>query len=404
MPKYLYKAKSLAGQEKSGVLEAKDVRQLSQKLHGQGFMLIKADEIGETKKKAFEISLPFFKVSLTDKMFFIRNLQVMIAAGLPLPRAIGALSNQVKDTKMRTALLDIKEEITKGKSLSESMARHSEIFSELFQSMIKVGEESGTLEKVLGSLGLQLEKEHALKSKITGAMVYPAVIICAMIGVGVLMLVMVIPKLAATFEELNIELPVTTQFIIGLADFVIQSWYLAAIGIVVLIILFSQLIKITEVRKIIDKVVLKIPIFSPIIKTTNSASTVRTLSSLISAGTPLPRALEITSGTMSNYYYKTAMKESATKVRKGVKLSEVLSTHKGIYPPIVIQMIAVGEETGETSTILSKLADFFEEEAGNATKNLAAVIEPLLMVVIGVVIGFFAVSMIQPMYSMLGAI
>lgn len=404
MPKYLYKAKSLAGQEKSGVLEAKDVRQLSQKLHGQGFMLIKADEIGETKKEAFKISLPFFKVSLTDKMFFIRNLQVMIAAGLPLPRAIGALSNQVKDTKMRTALLDIKEEITKGKSLSESMARHTEIFSELFQSMVKVGEESGTLDKVLGSLGLQLEKEHGLKSKIKGAMVYPAVIICTMMGVGVLMLVMVIPKLAATFEELNIELPMTTQFIIGLADFVIQSWYLAIIGIVVLIVLFSQLTKITEVKKIIDRVVLKIPIFSSIIKTTNSASTVRTLSSLISAGTPLPRALEITSGTMGNYYYKTAMKESAIKVRKGVKLSEVLSTHKGIYPPIVIQMIAVGEETGETSTILSKLADFFEEEAGNATKNLAAVIEPILMVIIGLVIGFFAVSMIQPMYSMLGAV
>ena len=404
MPKYLYKAKSLSGEKKSGVLEAKDVRQLSQKLHGQGFMLIKADEIGEAKKKTLEISLPFFKVSLTEKMFFIRNLQVMIAAGLPLPRAIGALSNQVKDNRMRTALLNIKEEITKGKSLSESMARHSEIFSELFQSMVKVGEESGTLEKVLGSLALQLEKEHSLKSKIMGAMVYPAVIICTMMGVGVLMLVMVIPKLAATFEELNIELPITTQFIIGLADFVIQSWYLGIIGIVVLIILFSQLIKITEVKKIIDKVILKIPIFSSIIKTTNSASTVRTLSSLISAGTPLPRALEITSGTMGNYYYKTAMKESAVKVRKGIKLSEVLSTHKGIYPPIVIQMIAVGEETGETSTILSKLADFFEEEASNATKNLAAVIEPLLMVIIGLVIGFFAVSMIQPMYSMLGAV
>jgi len=394
----------MAGEEKSGVLEAKNVRQLAQNLHGQGFILIKSEEISEDKKEKFKISLPFGGVPLTEKMFFVRNLQVMIAAGLPLPRAIEALSKQVKSGQLKNALVDVREQVTKGNNLSEAMARHPEIFSELFQSMIKVGEESGTLEKVLESLTTQMEKEHSLRSKIKGAMVYPAVIICAMIGVGTLMLVMVIPKLADTFEELQIDLPPTTQFIIALANFVIDKWYLGAIGIFLGAIVFFQLLKVTEFKKIIDKITIKLPIFSPIIKTTNSAYTVRTLSSLIAAGTPLPRALEVTAGTMSNLYYKNAMEESATKVRKGEKLSAVLSAHKGIYPLIIIQMIAVGEETGETSTILEKLADFFEEEASNATKNLAAVIEPLLMIVIGAAIGFFAVSMIQPMYSMLGAI
>ena len=404
MPKFLYKAKSMAGEEKSGVLEVKNVRQLAQTLHGQGFILIKSEEISEDKEEKFKISLPFGGVPLTEKMFFVRNLQVMIAAGLALPRAIEALSKQVKSDRLRAALLDIREQVTKGNSLSEAMARHPEIFSELFQGMIKVGEESGTLEKVLGNLTVQMEKEHSLKSTIKGAMVYPAVVICAMIGVGILMLVMVIPKLADTFEELQIDLPVTTQFIIALAEFVINQWYLGAIGLFLGVIIFFQLSKVTEFKKIIDKIIIKVPIFSPIIKTTNSAYTVRTLSSLIAAGTPLPRALEITAGTMSNFYYKNAMAEAATKVRKGEKLSEVLSAHKGIYPIIIIQMIAVGEETGETSTILAKLADFFEEEAANATKNLAAVIEPLLMIVIGTAIGFFAVSMIQTMYSMLGAV
>ena len=171
-----------------------------------------------------------------------------------------------------------------------------------------------------------------------------------------------------------------------------------------LIVVLSQALKIKEVKKIVDKLVLKIPIISPIVKKTSAAYTVRTLSSLIAAGTPLPRTLEITSKTLSNFYYKEAMSEAAKKVRKGEKLSEVLSSYKSIYPPIVLQMIAVGEETGETSSILAKLADFFEEEVSIATKNLASVIEPVLMIIIGTVIGFFAVSMIQPMYSMLGAI
>jgi len=404
MAKYFYTAKSLKGEEKTGTLEAKDIHQLSQKLRGEGFILIKAQSETGPKKGSFKIPLPFLGVSLPEKIFFVRNLQVMIAAGLPLPRAIEALSNQVKNSEFKKALIDIKDEITKGKNLSDSLGSHPEIFSELFQAMVKVGEESGTLEDVLKTLSFQMEKEHSLKSQLKGAMIYPAVIITAMIGVGVLMLIMVIPKLAATFDELNIELPMATQVIIGFADFLAHQWKLVIIFLLFLIVVLSQALKIKEVKKIVDKLVLKIPIISPLVKKTSAAYTVRTLSSLIAAGTPLPRTLEITSKTLGNFYYKEAMGEAAKKVRKGEKLSEVLSSYKSIYPPIVIQMIAVGEETGETSGILAKLADFFEEEVSIATKNLASVIEPVLMIIIGTVIGFFAVSMIQPMYSMLGAI
>jgi len=403
MPRYFYTAKSFKGEEKQGVLEAKDIHQLSQKLREKGFVLIKA-KTGRLKKQGFEISLPFGKVPLTEKMFFLRNLRVMTSAGLPLPEAIGDLANQTKNHKLRTALLDIRQEITGGKSLSESLARHPIIFPELFQNMIKVGEESGTLERVLETLNLQMEKEHSLRSKLTGALIYPAVIICTMIGIGILMLVMVIPNLAITFKELNIELPATTKMIIELGNFLNQKWYLVIVIFFLSIIAFRQALKVKEIKKLVDKALLRIPIISPIIRGTNSAYALRTLSSLIAAGIPLPRSLEITSGTLGNFYFKTALAEAAKRVRKGEKLSEALKDYEGVYPSIVIQMIAVGEQTGKTSDVLVNLADFFEEEVSNVTKNLTSVVEPILMLVIGAAVGFFAISMIQPMYSMLEGI
>lgn len=404
MPRYFYTAKSLRGEDKSGVLEAKDIHQLAQKLKGEGFILIKAILEEEKLKKKFKIALPSFGVPLTEKMFFTRNLQVMISAGLPLPKSLEILSLQLKSKKLKAALLQIKEEIVKGEGFSNTLSNYPNIFSELFQSMIKVGEETGTLEKVLEVLSLQMERENDLKSKIKGAMVYPAVIICAMIGIGILMLVTVVPQLASTFVELDIELPATTRFVIFLGNFLAQKWYLAIIFLFFLVFLFWQFLKTKLGKRMIDSITLKLPIISPLIKNTNSAYTIRTLSSLIAAGVPLPRALEITSRTLGNIYYQNALMEAAEKVRKGEKLSNALKIYENIYPLTVIQMVSVGEETGETSNVLIRLADFFEEEVSNSTKNLASVIEPVLMLIVGAAVGFFAVSLIQPMYSMLGAI
>ncbi|GAI23736.1 unnamed protein product, partial [marine sediment metagenome] len=221
MPLYHYIAKSLKGEEKSGTAEAKDTHQLARTLKDQGFILIKAFlEKEKSKKERLDISIPFLSgVSLTEKMMFTRNLQVMISAGLPLPRSLQTLANQTKSKKFKRALLEIREKVIKGSNFSNSLAEYPDIFSELFQNMIKVGEEAGNLDEVLKILSQQMEREHELKSKIQGALMYPAVIICAMIGIGVLMLVMVIPKLAETFEELAIELPLTTKLVIGLGTF-----------------------------------------------------------------------------------------------------------------------------------------------------------------------------------------
>jgi len=405
MSKYFYNAKSLGGESKSGIIEAKDEHQLAKILHEQGFVLISSNLEGKEKKNRLDFSLPFFKgVSLAEKMMFTRNLQVMISAGLPLPRTLKTLAVQSKSEKFRKALLGIMEEVTRGNSFSDSLAKYPDIFSELFISMIKVGEESGTLDSVLKTLGHQLETENELKSKIKGAMIYPAVIISAMIGIGILMLIMVVPKLAETFEEFNIELPLTTRITVFMGTFLAQRWYLLIFLIIVFIPFLRTITKTRGGKKFIDSLILKIPIISTLIKKINSAFTVRTLGSLIAAGVPLVRGLEITAGTLGNSYFRGAISAAVEEVKKGEKLSTVLEKYQNLYLPIVIQMIAVGEETGETSSILMKLADFFEDEVSNATKNLTSIIEPVLMIVIGAAVGFFAISMIQPMYSMLGSL
>lgn len=405
MPKFSYIAKSPSGEEKTGLSDAKDAHELAKVLKNQGFILVNAKESEKKKKMNIQISIPFIGgVSLTDKMMFTRNLQVMIASGLPLPRALGTLALQTKNAKFKSALLDIKEEIVKGNNFADALSKYPSIFSDLFQNMIKVGEEAGNMEEVLEILSRQMERQHDLSSKIKGALTYPAVILFAMTGVGVLMLVMIVPRLAETFDELGVELPATTRFVIGLGTFFAEKWYLALVIFAIVFFIFYTALNNKVGKKYIDKAILKIPIVSSLVTKTNSAYTMRTLSSLLASGVPIVRALEITSGTLGNTYFKSAIANASGKVKKGEKLSSAMDPYKDLYPIIVIQMIKVGEETGESSKILSKLADFFEEEVARATKNMASIVEPVLMLVIGAVVGFFAISMVQPMYSMLGSL
>ena len=406
MPIYNYFAKSLKGEEKSGVAQAKDKKELSQILKDQGFILIRAGEKEESAKKSKSVSLFSFgrKVPLTEKLIFTRNLQVMVSSDLALPKALETLALQTKNKRFKEAILDISNEIIKGNNFSEALTKYPQIFSGLFQNMVKVGEEAGNLDEVLKILALQLEKENELKSKIKSAMMYPAVIISAMIGIGILMLIMVVPSLADTFEELEIELPLTTQIVVGLGTFLDTNWLFVLLGNIFLVFILSFTPKIEKGKRVMDALFLKIPVISTLVIKTNSAQAIRTLGSLISAGVPIIRSLKVTSDVLSNIYYKDALLVAMEKVKKGEKLSDALSPYENIFPLVVIQMIKVGEETGKTAPILTKLADFFEEEIDYATKNMVSVIEPVLMIMIGAAIGFFAISMIQPMYSMLGAI
>ncbi|MBU2545440.1 type II secretion system F family protein [Patescibacteria group bacterium] len=402
MARYLYIAKNRNGESEKGVMEARDEHELAGILREEGCILIKAELESQKIKRKFPVHFLFFgRVSLVEKTMFTRNLKVMVASGIPLPRALDILIAQSKSKKFKKVILKIKEDVIKGLAFSDAVAKHPSIFPEVFSNMVKVGEESGTLEDVLEVLTKQMEKEHEIKSRVKGAMIYPAVILVAMFGIGTLMLILVVPKLSKLFDDLKIELPLSTKVIVAIGNFLSAYWYAIPVVVVALVFLVRIILKTKIGKRGFDAMILKIPIISPIIRKMYSARTIRTLSSLISSGVPIVRSLEIVSGSLENIYYKEAIKKSSEKVRKGSKLSEALEPYDNIYPTLVIQMIAVGEETGETSSILAKLADFFEQEVNEATKNLSAVIEPILMLIIGAAVGFFAISMIQPMYSMM---
>ncbi len=404
MPRYSYIAKSQQGVSKSGFLEAKDEQELAGAIREEGLFLIssEAEEFSQKNRK----SIFSFNggVSISDKVFFIRNLRVMTSAGVSLPRAIDILAIQARNKQFKKALTEIEEKIIQGQSLSEGLREYPDIFPEIFQNMVKVGEESGTLEQVLNNLGQQLEKQQELRSKIIGALVYPLVVISAMIGIGFLMLIVVVPQLAETFAELELPLPFTTKIIIGLGVFLRTRWYLLPLIILALVFSLRWVLRTRAGKQFFDKIFLKIPILSQLVRETSSASLARTLGSLISSGVPLVKSLEIIAGTLGNVYFRESLLAAAEKVRKGAKLSDSLKPYENLYLPIVIQMIEVGEETGETSQVLGQLATFLEDEVANTTKNLASLIEPLLMLVVGGAVGFFAISMIQPMYSMLEGI
>jgi len=404
MAQFSFQSKSIDGDEQKGVREAESESQLARDLRREGFVLIKAAPIRLSKNKFnFFAALPV-PISLKEKIFFCKNLQVMIAAGLSLPRAVGILSDQTSNKIFSRALYRIRENLIKGNSFSAALSEYPNIFSEFLCSMVKVGEETGTLENVLTIAVLQMEKDYALKSKVKGAMIYPAVILIVMLGIGMLMLVTVVPQLAATFTELKIELPMTTQFIIALGGFMVQYWWIVIICTLALGFAGAQMARTRQGKRFFDNMVLKFPAISSIIINVNSAYTLRNLSALIGAGVSLPRSLVITSNTVGNVNYRNALLNVEGRIKKGEKLSVAIKAYGHLYPATAIQMIAVGEETGETSNILLKLAEFYENEVDEKTKNFASVIEPMLMIVIGAAVGFFAVSMIQPMYSMMDSI
>ena len=404
MPNYFYTAKSLNGEAKTGNLPATDISQLSQNLKNEGLILIKAIPEEETKRNKFKFLLPSFGVSPVKKVMLVRNLWVMIGAGLSIVKSLDILSMQFKNRKLKNALLGIKEKINKGSNLSDSLAEYPDIFSELFLNMVKIGEESGTLEEVFETLCLQMEREHELKSKMRGAMIYPSIILLAMLGVSALVIVIVLPRLNDFFTSMNIDIPIYTKIVLDFGVFAQRNWHFLLLTLPVLICLLLLAIRTKKGKLIKDTLLLKIPLISLLVKKSNSALFIRSLSSLMSSGVPLTRSLEIISKTVNNYYFKKALIEAIDKIKKGEKLSSSLKAHQSLFPFGTIEMMEVGEETGKTSTILKKLAEFYEQEVITAAENFSVAIEPVLILILGAAVGFFAISVIGPMYSAMQSI
>ncbi len=343
-------------------------------------------------------------VKLQSKIIFARNLSSMISAGLSMERGLNVMERQSKSPALKALYRDLAVSIGEGKTLSEAMANHKNIFSALFTSMVRAGEESGGLADALQIVGLELEQAYDLKRKVRGALMYPMVIVVAMTVIGALMLTYVVPTLASTFRELNVPLPKMTQFILLLSDILSQYFFLALGAVVAVIIALVYFSKTKPGKRFFHFVMLHFPIVGVLVKEVNAARTTRTLSSLLKAGVDISTAFQITGDVVQNVYFKDVIVEAGNTVMKGNPTSEVFRKAEHLYPSLVSEMMAVGEETGKLPIMLERVAIFYESEVSEKTKNMSTIIEPLLMLLIGGGVGFFAVAMIQPIYSLSSAI
>lgn len=400
---YSYKAKTGSGEIKSGEMKAKSKVDLDQKISKLGLMLISSEEISD-KKKNFEISKIIKRVSVVDKMLFARHLGVMLRAGLPFSRATTVLAQQTSNAYFRDVLESIRDDIQKGNQLADSLEKYPKVFNTLFVNMVRVGETSGNLEETLDILYLQLKKEHELSSRVRGAMTYPSVIVLAMVVIGSLMMTYVVPSLLKIFTETGAELPTSTKIIVFVSSIFENYILYLFLGAVLLIVLFIKILKTKKGKKGFDYIILKLPTIGKIASKVNMARFSRTLSSMIASGVSIVKALDIISETLGNTYYKDSIKKASEDVQKGIPLSEVIGRYDKLYHPLMIHMIEVGEETGTIQETLKQVAEFYEDEIQQVTENLSSIIEPVLMLVIGGGVGFFAVSMLQPMYSVMGNI
>ncbi|MEN9614211.1 MAG: hypothetical protein RLZZ347_518 [Candidatus Parcubacteria bacterium] len=349
--------------------------------------------------------LPIGKnISLHEKIIFTRNLGSMLNSGLSLTRALSVLERQAKPkSTLQHIIISLNEHINRGKSLSQALSEYSNIFSSLLISMVRSGEESGTLSESLKVVSVQMEKSYLLKKKIKGAMMYPSIIFSIMIGIGILMLVYVVPSLTATFKELHVELPWTTQLIISTSD-LLQNHYLILLSIfVALVVGITVGLKTATGKRWFSYVTLHMPIIATITKESNSAQTTRTLSSLLSAGVDVVHAMEITSEVTQNVFYREVLAHSTETIQKGLPISQVFIDNPKIFPVFVGEMASVGEETGKLAPMLLEVATYYEEEVEQKTKDMSTIIEPFLMVFIGAAVGFFAISMLMPTYSLVNA-
>lgn len=399
---YKVKFKTENGETGEKLVEAPDRFALFRQLKKDNINPLNISE--EKNKRAFSFISWKPSIKIHDKIIIARNLSAMLKAGLSLSRSLQVMEKQAKKKQLKALMSGLNGYVASGKSLNESMANFPEAFNSLFLAMVKAGEESGTLTESLSIVGNQMDKTYSLQRKIRGALIYPAIILSVMAIIAVIMLVVVVPSLTSTFKELDVALPLSTRVIIGLSDF-IQYHYIASIALVILFISSIWLfLKSTPGKKIFDYLLLKIPIIGNIAKETNTARTARTLASLLSSGVSVVRASEITAEVLQNFYYKKVLIETGAIIQKGEPISGVLEKYPDLYPPFIVDMVSVGEETGNLSKMLAQVADFYEEEVEQQTKDMSTIIEPFLMVVIGAAVGFFAVSMITPMYSVLNTI
>lgn len=402
--KFNYKEKNKNGEIIEGIADSPDRFTLAHDiLKNGGIPIFVKEKIKNSSKKLMNLSF-FERVSISEKIVFTNNLSGMLSAGLSLNRALTILGKQTNNKFFGRIINSLMDDINKGDNLSTGMKKFPKVFSMIFISMVHAGEESGNLPSTLSDIGITLKKTYDLNKKIKGAMIYPAVIISAMMIIGIFLMIYVVPTLTATFKDIGTELPGSTKLILWISDTISQHIVLLLLTIIFLIVGIIFVSKIKKVQRSFDRIILHLPVVGLIIKEVNAARTARTLSSLLLAGINISNSLSITEEILQNVHYKELIHGAINSIEKGNVLSASFKENTFLYPVMVGEMVEVGEETGNLSKMLLDIATFYENEVDNKTKDLSTIIEPVLMLIIGAAVGFFAISMISPMYSVMNNI
>ena len=398
-----YKAVNREGTAVAGTVEAETKAKASEKLVKQGYrpLTLKQQRTGFDPNN---IRIPGFtnKVKTKDMVIFTRQLSTMINAGVPLVRAMNTLKQQTSNEYFKEVLLEVSKDVEGGLSLGDSMAKHPKVFSPIYVNMVKAGETGGILDEILKKLALQQEKDAAIKHKLKSAMSYPIVLIVIMTIAFFALTIFVIPSIGKMITDLSdgkAELPIYTKVMLGFSEFMVSYWWVLIIGAVVGIYLFRRWIKTPKGKYAFHKTLLKIPVLKDVITKVAIARFSRIFASLMSSGVPVTESIEVTANAIGNKVIEAELKNASKEVVNGKQLSEPLAA-SSIFPPIVSQMLAIGEETGQTDTILLKVADFYEEEVDAVVDSLAAIIEPIMILVMGALVGLIAASVIGPISSL----
>lgn len=398
MPVFEYKGKTVTGSPVEGELKAKDRAELERILRRNKVL------VDKISRKPSQINIKFGSgIKKVHISRFTRQFATMIGAGLPMVQCLDILSKQMDSQEFRRIITEIKDSVSSGSTLSEAMKKHKKAFDDLYVNMVEAGEMGGALDTILVRLAGYREKADSLARKIRGAMVYPAVVSVVAIGATVAMLTFIVPIFAKMFANLGAELPGPTQFVLNVSH-VLQRFYPIIIGAVVAGVIGLRLtLKNDQGRLYFDKFMLKTPIFGDLIRKASVARFTRTLGTLIQSGVTILDALEITAKTAGNRVLQVAIKKSVVSIAEGDTITNPLKD-SGVFPPMVIQMIGVGEKTGGLDEMLSKIADFYDEEVDAAVSALTGLIEPVVIVVMGAVIGGILIAMYLPMFDIIGKI
>lgn len=401
MPVFLWEGKNAAGKKVSGELEARDLQSVFNLLKSQRI----AANAGRIREKGkgleMEIKIPGFapKVKSKDVVLFTRQFATMIDAGLPIVQGLDILARQHESKAFRKVLSAVKEVVESGGTLAEGLSRHPEVFDDLFVNMVQAGEAGGILDIILERLSVHMEKAMKLKREVKTAMIYPSVVVSAAVIVTAVLLIFVIPTFAELFSDFGSALPLPTQIVMDISSFVVANWFIIFGSIGGLLTLFFRFIKTPRGQEVFHPIALKLPVFGDLIKKVAVARFTRTLGTMISSGVPLLEALNICARTAGNKVVERDVMRARIAISEGKTLVEPLS-ESSVFPPMVVQMIGVGEQTGAMDAMLQKIADFYEDEVDNAVTALKQLIEPIMILTLGVIIGGLVVAMYLPIFKM----